>query len=188
MNTCSRIESTGERNRIHMSQETAEILAACGKGHWCRKRDDYVVAKGKGVLSTFWLEARGDSGRSAHSSSQGTDEEHVVPSEPHMEEVCLPSSLQGVAMPIDGISQKTLRLARWNSDILLKKLCKVVARREALQVKPAPKALMHRLERNILESKTMTMDEVKDVVGCPSATPKLPSRSGPSPRSTSARR
>jgi hypothetical protein len=89
------------------------------------------------------------------------------------EEVCLPSNVQGKIMTVDGVSQKTLRLARWNADILHKKLCKVIARREALRVKPAPKALMHRLERNIVERKTMTMEEVKDVVAVPKCDPEI---------------
>ncbi|KAL7572297.1 hypothetical protein ACA910_017895 [Epithemia clementina (nom. ined.)] len=36
MNTTARIESTGQRNRIHISQETASLLAAAGKGHWVK--------------------------------------------------------------------------------------------------------------------------------------------------------
>ena len=50
VNTASRMESTGEPNRIQMSQATADSLIALGKGGWIRKRSDTVEAKGKGNL------------------------------------------------------------------------------------------------------------------------------------------
>ena len=55
MNTASRMESTGARNMIQISQETAELLIALGKESWCKPRDDLVYAKGKGAMKTYWL-------------------------------------------------------------------------------------------------------------------------------------
>lgn len=55
MNTASRMESTGVREKIHISQELRDLLVESGKERWVIKRDDEVVAKGKGVLSTYWL-------------------------------------------------------------------------------------------------------------------------------------
>ena len=46
MNTASRLESTGDKGRIHISRETAEILIAHGRGKWVTERDDQVIAKG----------------------------------------------------------------------------------------------------------------------------------------------
>mmetsp|Transcript_3797 Transcript_3797/g.10667 ORF Transcript_3797/g.10667 Transcript_3797/m.10667 type:complete len:705 (+) Transcript_3797:1426-3540(+) len=54
VNTAARIESTGLPNCIHLSQQTAEQLRHFNKGHWCRPREDSVVAKGKGELKTYW--------------------------------------------------------------------------------------------------------------------------------------
>jgi class 3 adenylate cyclase len=34
VNTAARIESTGQRNKIHLSKETADLLIAAGKSHW----------------------------------------------------------------------------------------------------------------------------------------------------------
>ena len=51
----SRMESTGVRGRIQVSQSTAALLTAAGKGHWLQPREDKVNAKGKGLLETFWL-------------------------------------------------------------------------------------------------------------------------------------
>mmetsp|Transcript_93 Transcript_93/g.261 ORF Transcript_93/g.261 Transcript_93/m.261 type:complete len:1214 (-) Transcript_93:30-3671(-) len=56
VNTAARMESTGARNRIHLSEQTADLLVAHGRGSWIKAREDAVQAKGKGTLSTFWLQ------------------------------------------------------------------------------------------------------------------------------------
>jgi 3'5'-cyclic nucleotide phosphodiesterase len=74
------MESSGEPNRIHVSQKTADLIEQAGKGYvasawlifriWCdwplpcvlcdRKwltpRSEQVNCKGKGLMSTFWVE------------------------------------------------------------------------------------------------------------------------------------
>ena len=50
VNTAARMESTSSRNRIQISKHTAEMLTASGKGYWVKKRDEVVMAKGKGEL------------------------------------------------------------------------------------------------------------------------------------------
>lgn len=55
MNTASRMESTGVKNRIHVSEETANRISAAGKHLWLEERSDEVHAKGKGVMNTFFL-------------------------------------------------------------------------------------------------------------------------------------
>lgn len=56
VNTGSRMESTGESNRVQVSPTTAELLREKhGKGHWLQPRADKVEAKGKGMMQTFWL-------------------------------------------------------------------------------------------------------------------------------------
>ena len=50
VNTAARMESTGKRNRIQVSQTTADLLAEAGKAHWVQPREDAVQAKGKGTL------------------------------------------------------------------------------------------------------------------------------------------
>ena len=42
MNVTSRMEGTGVRDRIQISQETAELLLAAGKRHWIKQREDMV--------------------------------------------------------------------------------------------------------------------------------------------------
>lgn len=45
VNTASRIESTGQRNRIQVSQQTADLLIKAGKENWIVPRKDPVEAK-----------------------------------------------------------------------------------------------------------------------------------------------
>jgi class 3 adenylate cyclase len=57
MNTAARMESNSARNRIHVSEATANLLIEAGKSSWVTKRqDDTVVAKGKGEMQTYWVE------------------------------------------------------------------------------------------------------------------------------------
>ncbi|KAG7341693.1 PAS domain containing protein [Nitzschia inconspicua] len=55
VNMASRMECTGVPNRIQVSQATAELLREAGKSSWLTQRSDVVHAKGKGVLTTYWL-------------------------------------------------------------------------------------------------------------------------------------
>jgi class 3 adenylate cyclase len=49
MNTAARMEHNGERGKIQVSQETADLLIAAGKSHWIKAREDKIIAKGKGT-------------------------------------------------------------------------------------------------------------------------------------------
>ena len=48
VNTAARMESTGEVNRVHMSQATADSLAKDRNAEWAERRTETVNAKGKG--------------------------------------------------------------------------------------------------------------------------------------------
>ena len=54
-NTYSRMESNGEKGRIHVSQDTADELIKVGKSHWIRAREGTITAKGKGEMQTYWI-------------------------------------------------------------------------------------------------------------------------------------
>jgi hypothetical protein len=57
VNTAARMESTGERNRIQLSDTTAALMKEAGKGEWIRPREGAVTVKGKGEMRTHWLKA-----------------------------------------------------------------------------------------------------------------------------------
>ena len=56
MNTAARMESTGKPNRIHVSQETADLLVEAGRAGWLKPRNHLVHAKGKGDMKTYWVD------------------------------------------------------------------------------------------------------------------------------------
>ncbi|CAB9507210.1 Receptor-type guanylate cyclase gcy [Seminavis robusta] len=56
VNTASRMESNGVKNRIHVSQQTADALMARGKNSWITAREEKIEAKGKGSLQTYWVD------------------------------------------------------------------------------------------------------------------------------------
>ena len=116
MNTTARMESTGIRDRIQISQETADLLHQAGKNHWFEPRADTVVAKGKGALKTFWLR------------TQDNLEKRQRPSLP---EEMRASVIEKAA--VDKMAtEKTTRLIDWNCDVLLRLLKQIVARRRAM--------------------------------------------------------
>jgi class 3 adenylate cyclase len=160
MNTAARIESTGARNKIHISIETAEILASQGKGHWCVPREDNVVAKGKGELKTYWLVLKGDNAQSSRSgsSSDGADDAVVRPASQG-----LPSHQQAAS----SVVEKSEKLARWNAEILARFLKEIVASRAATGVTADPVEAMRRLEAETSSLDSTVLDEVTDVVNLP---------------------
>jgi hypothetical protein len=58
VNTAARIESSGTKNRIHVSQDTADLLIAAGKRSWVIPRETKVNAKGKGLMQTYWIDTK----------------------------------------------------------------------------------------------------------------------------------
>jgi hypothetical protein len=72
----SRMESTGQRNQIQVSQATADLITESGKSQWMRKREELVQAKGKGEVQTYWIKCKvsltekSDDDAHRHSSSR----------------------------------------------------------------------------------------------------------------------
>jgi class 3 adenylate cyclase len=53
VNTAARMESTGIKNMIQVSESTAALINAAGKEHWITKRQDLVEAKGTNEIFNF---------------------------------------------------------------------------------------------------------------------------------------
>lgn len=51
----SRMESNGVPGRIHVSTATADHLKSSGKEGWLTAREEKIVVKGKGEMSTFFV-------------------------------------------------------------------------------------------------------------------------------------
>lgn len=140
MNVASRMESTSGRNRIHLSQATADLLIAADKEDWIVPREEAVVVKGKGELKTFWLKtdesddiASSFSGslQSNHSrygaasvSGSVTEDDASSWADSDCEENN-PSASTRIKL-----SKNDRRLVEWNANVLRERLQKLVEQRE----------------------------------------------------------
>lgn len=163
MNTAARIESKGEKDRIHLSQETADLVKAAGKGHWLKEREDVVIAKGKGELKTFWLVTESavneKSGNESQVQAQSSEKQL-----PEKQQISLGS---GEILETSVLSDKLLRLVNWNTEILARLLREIVARRDGSAQRPDPIARVRKLEIEQLRSNATVLEEVEDVIILP---------------------
>ncbi|GKY96214.1 hypothetical protein MPSEU_000581300 [Mayamaea pseudoterrestris] len=120
VNTASRMESTGTRERIQVSQETANMLTIAGKGHWLSPREDTVNAKGKGVLQTYWLRTQAKQKAGSVASSGGT---HSSDNDAMID-----------AVPMSADAEELLKRDRkvdWMAELLGEYLKQILAKRDA---------------------------------------------------------
>ena len=161
MNTASRMESTGEGNRIHLSQETADQLVLANKGHWIKAREDQVSVKGKGELTTFWLNTKVEQGGSngASSERQSIDHGSISCIEDH-------AVTEANGREVAAVNSKIERLCNWNVDVMLRILKQIVARREShpstLRGKPGRRSSVESCPRA-----GTVIDEVKEIIHLP---------------------
>ena len=164
MNTTARVETTGAKNKIHISQETADLLILGGKGHWVRARDDKVHAKGKGELTTYWLAVKDDLSRVSPASSENGNDIDFVPSSMEFE---TDQEKVGNEEVNPGIDNKTMRLVDWHTDIISKLLKEIVIRREAVGARSDSIYALRKLEKRSLERESIIIDDCADVIELP---------------------
>ena len=111
VNTAARMESTGIKGRIQVSSATAEALKKDNKGAWLIPRDDYVVAKGKGVMSTYWLGIK-NAGQSLSSKEESDVFDDKIP--------------RGSCRAASDMDDNDARVVDWVCEILVKQIKKVV--------------------------------------------------------------
>jgi len=158
MNTAARIETSSEADKIHVSQDCAELLMEAGKRSWLHLREDVVIAKGKGALVTYFLKNRksrrseqdGDSSNhsdtevSTHHDESDTFEELTV--------AMTPSCQVATNARTHAAFMKTQRLIDWNCELLIQVLKKVIARRNVakrLSIAPTERSRLTKLELEI---------------------------------------
>jgi Adenylate and Guanylate cyclase catalytic domain len=166
--TASRIESSGKRERVHLSEQTAMQLIKHGKEDWIVRREDMVEAKGKGKLVTFWLTLTGHTrGPGSVASELGSEKMMSLAHQGGDNR----SDEWNVEMPVSKPSeanQRNGRLVEWNSEILLELLHRVVARRAALQGADAP-STSHQLAdvAQSIGNGLIVVEEVVEVIDMP---------------------
>lgn len=166
MNTAARMEGTGFKGRIQISQDTADCLVEQGKENWFTPRTDMkVVAKGIGEIQTYWLclGSESDFGLSPLPNANRAPSEREADIT-HVSNIELVDEQRTLSISTEKIS----RLIDWNVDTLLQLLKRIVAFRK-LQGKPA-----YRIERTAPYEQefgsvglTSVVDEVKEVIHLP---------------------
>ncbi|CAJ1964576.1 unnamed protein product [Cylindrotheca closterium] len=161
VNTASRIESTGIRNRIHISLETHNQLLSFGKANWVIPREDVVVAKGKGQMKTFWLIPSGfkpEQYKEKISSLSFTSKA--------MSEVVQEGSSKIPALAEE--DARLLRLVDWVVDVMKRLLMQIEAKRKLeKQGLPREDNMIQHAESMILTQESNTLDEVQEIVMLP---------------------
>jgi class 3 adenylate cyclase len=131
MNTASRMESTGARDRVQVSTKTAELLIAAGKSHWVTPREETVAVKGKGQLQTFWLTMRSNTGTASENSGSTCGSESIDNEDMSADDDGPINALMGIHA--GDLSVKDRRLIDWNVALLSKFLQAVVKQRSSVQ-------------------------------------------------------
>lgn len=154
VNTASRMESTGRPNYIQASETTATEIKKYNKGHWLRTREDLVEVKGKGKMETYWVEPteRASEGkRDARAPFEnGTNKEPSIGQRPS--------------------EVRKDRLIDWNTEVLVRLLREIVARRLSLEkTKWSEEAMRVGLDANprasvLTPQSKLVIDEVKEIV------------------------
>ena len=125
VNTASRLESSGEGNRIHVSATTADLIKERHHGQWIETREGMVTLKGKGSMQTYWLSLQ----KKVQKKSGNSDSQMILSGDS-------PTTSFG-SNPCH--NAKKQRLISFNADALLRVIKQIVARREtAVLANPRP--------------------------------------------------
>ena len=113
VNTASRMESTGKRGRIQISQATADLVVEGDREYWLTARKDQVKAKGKGILKTYFV----DPTKKRNSSFDSGDIENQG-------DVTTTGSLLLIEGTVKSVHD---RLIEWMVDLLMDDVKKIVS-------------------------------------------------------------
>mmetsp|Transcript_1046 Transcript_1046/g.2212 ORF Transcript_1046/g.2212 Transcript_1046/m.2212 type:complete len:1145 (-) Transcript_1046:169-3603(-) len=159
MNTTSRIETTGKKGMIHISQSTAELLQEAGKGHWIIPREDKVVAKGKGELITYWMKIQNNtnikSGAKLETSSSSGNRD-------------LSTSYLDATEESSSKDETRRRLIDWNVEMFKGLLTSIHASRRQVSPTNGCSNELGKLESLYMATGTFPFDEVQEAIKFPS--------------------
>jgi hypothetical protein len=146
--------STGIRNRIQISQSTADLLIEAGKQAWVTPREDMVRAKGKGVLATFWLSRNASEKAPSVTSNESNSTGKRLLGDTGLE-----------SRDDSGTALKHNRLVEWIAEVFQEHIKKIVAQKGKDQVGPPPAVYQPPAGKTCL-------DEVAEVIKLPKFDPQ----------------
>ena len=127
------MEGSGQRDKIQVSEETAEILTAAGLGRWLVPREDTVSIMGKGEMKTFWLQGSSSVENTSLPSSSTAEEtgESKQPTKKKLISESAELEIAEVKKENKALDERIVRRADWVAELLIKLLKKVIAKRGA---------------------------------------------------------
>eukprot|EP00980_Cylindrotheca_fusiformis_P012399 scaffold3044_cov103-Cylindrotheca_fusiformis.AAC.2 len=130
MNTASRMESSGERSRIQISQTTADMLTEAGLARWIIPRSTKIDVKGKGGMQTYWVTR---SNKSIQPKATNMKPEMETLDEGGEAEESSETSAEGDQdfMVVEGMN-RIERLVEWNVEVLTSLLEQIVGSRRGV--------------------------------------------------------
>eukprot|EP00980_Cylindrotheca_fusiformis_P012127 scaffold2929_cov107-Cylindrotheca_fusiformis.AAC.6 len=129
MSTGAKMEHTGKRNRIHISQTTADLLITAGFSRWIAPRNTKTFVAGKGEMQTYWMvQAKSPKSKASVLTAPTADEACDTEEISDMTEIFDDEDLDFEFDSIDGMS-KMERLVEWNVQALTSLLQQIVASR-----------------------------------------------------------
>eukprot|EP00977_Amphora_coffeiformis_P029872 scaffold43171_cov176-Amphora_coffeaeformis.AAC.2 len=188
------MESTGQRNKIQLSGDTAEILTRAGHADWVARRSDLVQVKdtkpmillaiffiGKGAMQTYWLQLKTAS-QSHASSADNSDvvfsvdsdvmKKEKKPARSKKERIWTGTGLDGV-LGVTEVTEDIQRLVNWNVNVLLILLKRVVTARVIGGAET--KKLSADAEKQFASSKSV-LDDFQLVINMPDFDAEVASR------------
>jgi Adenylate and Guanylate cyclase catalytic domain len=191
VNYAAIMEGTGKRDRIQISQETADLLIQGGKTSWFSPRLDHPEQEGK---PTYWLKVNNEDPLekgSGHSRMTDKSENaynmasNLTQNAPKISTSVLkdpsvidiaPSFVKTSSHDVirkSTTAEKTTRLIEWNAEVLIRILKEVVARRGVIQRRNSGNmanhqslALRENEIMNPIDNETV-LDEVKEIIQLP---------------------
>eukprot|EP00980_Cylindrotheca_fusiformis_P011578 scaffold2738_cov119-Cylindrotheca_fusiformis.AAC.14 len=128
MNTAARMESTSARNRIQISQVTADLLSASGFSNWITPRESKVLVKGKGEMRTYWLKTNAETGLEPSELKNGLQTVDETLTDSSFTSSVREANEIGEQYGIEAMT-KTDRLVEWNVEVLSPLLQQIIASR-----------------------------------------------------------
>eukprot|EP00980_Cylindrotheca_fusiformis_P001907 scaffold437_cov111-Cylindrotheca_fusiformis.AAC.5 len=127
MNTASRMESSGERNSIQVTQVTAGLLTDAGYERWLIPRSSRISVKGKGEMQTYWVS------KAKSPVAKATDMKSEMSTVDETTESDAGESTGGSSGEYDPdrthVLTKTERLVEWDVAVLTSMLQQIIASR-----------------------------------------------------------
>jgi hypothetical protein len=147
------------RNRIQLSEQTAELLREAGKNDWITAREDAVEAKGIGTINTYWLRTRAQSNSHAspNTASIASSDEDEADEE-----------LEAVEMDAEAAEadRKTQQLIDWNVEALAQLLREVTVKRGDAYVRRSTNNYLGKMANNI-SGDLIVVEEVAETIELP---------------------